>query len=162
MKQHFAQRRTGFSLVEVMLALAIVSLGIVAILGLLPSGLQAGRDAADNTLSATIVQDIFSNLRAGSFTNATVCDTCAILQNLGTYSNAGNPVVDYYDYAGFSTNQAAAYYRVVLTYTPQPMQVFPPQSPSLTRVTATVFWPAQSKKIVGSSVFVTQIARYDR
>ena len=141
-----------------MLALAIVSIGMISILGLLPSGLQAGRDAADNTLSATVVQDTFSGLRAGSFAQAVVCDTCTLThQNLGTYSSAVpvGPVVNYYDYAGFSVNGlGAAYYKVILYYAPQ--------SPSLTRVTASVVWPAQSKITVITNVFVTQIARNDQ
>ena len=65
------QSDSAFSLIEVVLALAVSAIGLVAILGLLPQGLQASRDAADNTISATIVHDIFSTLRASPFLNAT-------------------------------------------------------------------------------------------
>src|SRR5258707_8255808 len=57
----------GFTLVEVMLALAIVSIGLIAILGLLPTGLRSARDAADNTISATVIQDVFNTIRTQPF-----------------------------------------------------------------------------------------------
>ncbi len=150
--------RRGFTLVEVMLALAIVSIGLIAILGLLPTGLRAARDAGDNTLSATIVQDTFTGLRTNAFHSAMLCDTCTITpQDLGTYDTIANPakrVFNYYDSDGFSTPQATAYYKVILD--------FQPQTPVLTRVTASVVWPAQAKNPVNNSIFVTQIARYDQ
>ena len=161
MRHRYIKERRAFSLIEVMLALAIVSLGIIAILGLLPSGLQSGRDAADNTLSATAVQYTFNALRASPFTAVAVCDACGpgstpLVKDLSTYSSAvwGGPVSNAYDYAGFPSIWVNAYYKVILNYEPQ--------SPVLTRVTATVVWPAQSKNPVNSSIFITQIAQYDR
>jgi len=151
-------KRGAFTLVEVMLALAIVSIGLIAILGLLPTGLRSARDAADNTLSATIVQDTFSGLRTNNFHKAVLCDTCPPLptQDLSAYDTIANPalrVFNYYDQDGFSTPQATAYYRVILDFQPQPPL-------ELTRVTATVVWPAQAKNPVNSTIFTTQIARY--
>ncbi len=75
MRNHF-RNGDAFTLVEVMLALAIVSIGLIAILGLLPTGLRSARDAADNTISATVVQDSFSLLRNSPFHAAIICDTC--------------------------------------------------------------------------------------
>jgi prepilin-type N-terminal cleavage/methylation domain-containing protein len=149
--------KEGFTLIEVMLALAIVSVGIIAILGLLPVGLRAGRDAADNTLSATVVQDTFSGLRTNAFHSAILCDTCITPQDLSTYDTTTTPslrVSNAYDQAGFSTGWTNAYYKVMLD--------FQPQAPlPLSQVTATVVWPAQSKNPVNTNVFITRIAQYD-
>ena len=47
----------GFSLVEVTLAIAVVAVGLVAILGLFPLGMDAVRQAADSTQLMTVGQD---------------------------------------------------------------------------------------------------------
>jgi len=155
--QKRSENTTGFTLVEVILALAVVSLGIIAILGLLPVGLQSSRDAADSTLAATIVQDTFSNLRTNDFHNAYPCDTCTTLKDLATYdtSLAGGPVSNGYDQAGFSVGNkwGDAYYKVMLGYKPQtPLD--------MTCVIATVVWPAQSRAPINTNTFVTTIAQY--
>jgi type II secretory pathway pseudopilin PulG len=59
-----AQRRAGFSLVEVTLALGVIAFALVAILGIIPTGLRSSRDAIDDTLTALIAQDLSSRLRA--------------------------------------------------------------------------------------------------
>ncbi len=139
-------------MIEVVVALAVMSLGIVAVLGLLPSALQSSRDAADNTLAATVAQDAFNNLRTYPFGAVVVCDTCSGTQNLSTYNQ---PESNAYTQAGIGTNNwGGAYYKVVLNYQPQPPL-------ALTRVTATVVWPAQSKAPINTNVFVTNIAQYD-
>lgn len=53
-------RDQAFSLVEVVLAIAIVAIGLVAILGLFPQGLTSGQNAADDSLLAVIVQDVIA------------------------------------------------------------------------------------------------------
>ena len=52
----------AFSLVEVVLALGIVAFGVLAILGVIPVGLQAGRAAQGDTRSNQLAQDIFASL----------------------------------------------------------------------------------------------------
>src|SRR5947209_16405297 len=55
-------RRSAFSLVEVVLALGIVSFAIVAILGLIPTGLQTSHSSQDETRAAQIAQSILSTM----------------------------------------------------------------------------------------------------
>lgn len=50
----------GFSLIEVVLCLGIMSFAIVALLGLMPVGLQAFRQSIDVTTQAQIAQQITS------------------------------------------------------------------------------------------------------
>lgn len=53
----------GFNLIEVVLALAVVSLGVVTIIGLLPTAQESARSAADRTVVATILEDVIGELR---------------------------------------------------------------------------------------------------
>jgi uncharacterized protein (TIGR02598 family) len=55
-------RRRGFSLAEVTLALAIVSFGLIAIMGLLPSGLQQVRESASEGVATNILSDLAAEI----------------------------------------------------------------------------------------------------
>jgi Tfp pilus assembly protein PilV len=58
---------SGFSLVEVSLAMGIVTFALVAILGLLSVGLDAGRASADDTAVAGMSRQVLTRLRAVPF-----------------------------------------------------------------------------------------------
>lgn len=62
----------GFSLVEIVIALGIVSFALVAIFGLLPTGYKSAIESRRDTRSAFIAEQIVSDLRASSFSNATI------------------------------------------------------------------------------------------
>ncbi len=138
----------AFTLVEVALALAITSFGIVAVLGLLPGGLTAARNAADSTITATIVQDMFSTLRQQSFTNTTLWGMNYSL------ANAGSATASYFDQAGNQTNASgpSSYYQITVTN----LRV----STSMTMVKAMVVWPAQSATPMNTNIYTTTIANY--
>ena len=61
--------RSAFSLVEVVLALGVISFAIVAILGVLPVALQTGHSAQDETRAPQIAQDIFGSIASQAQTN---------------------------------------------------------------------------------------------
>jgi uncharacterized protein (TIGR02598 family) len=135
--------RSGFSLVEIMLALAVIAIGLVAIIGLIPQGIQASRDAADNTLVATIVHDTFNEYRQ----DALLAWPPVLSTNL------------YYDAAG--TNQVTnsspdRYYYVHLNSQPSP------SAPNLLVVSARVTWPDKLGTVypLNTNIFVTSIANY--
>src|ERR1017187_7839345 len=113
-------RGHGFTLVEVMLSLAIVSIGLIAILGLLPTGLRSARDAADNTISATVIQDVFSTIRTNQFAKV---DLSGFGFAGGPYNLNSNylpplspPIFAYFDREGFTPAAAKQpqdnYYKV--------------------------------------------------
>jgi uncharacterized protein (TIGR02598 family) len=135
-------RRSGFSLVEIMIALGVIAIGLIAIVGLIPQGVQSARDAADNTLAATIVQDTFNQIRA----QALIAWPPSILSSY------------YYDAAGtneFNSVGPLTFYRVQLT-TAQP-------SPNLLTVSAMVMWPVNLSSTVNplnTNFFFTSIANY--
>lgn len=60
----FRLTRGAFSLVEVVFALAIASLGFLTLLGLLPSGLEMARNSADLAAQSRIVQHLSGELQS--------------------------------------------------------------------------------------------------
>ncbi|MBI5687074.1 MAG: hypothetical protein HZC54_18545 [Verrucomicrobia bacterium] len=58
---------SGFSLVEVMLAIGIVAFAVVGVLTAFPVGIEAARDARDENTAALIADDIFTRLRSQPF-----------------------------------------------------------------------------------------------
>src|SRR5437667_11624596 len=57
-------RTRSFSLAEVVIALGVVTVGIVAVLGVFPTALQTGHLAQDETRAAHIAQSVFGSLVA--------------------------------------------------------------------------------------------------
>src|SRR5437870_544450 len=55
-------RPNGFSLVEVVLAVGVIAFAIVAILGVVPVGLNTSHSAQDETRAAQIAQDILTSI----------------------------------------------------------------------------------------------------
>jgi uncharacterized protein (TIGR02598 family) len=80
---HFEYRQApsragrGFTLVEVLLALGIVSFAFMALCGMLPVGLKTYRDAMDATCRANIVRVVSAELAQSPYTtiNATLTNT---------------------------------------------------------------------------------------
>ena len=61
-----AKERKGFSLVEVTMALGILSFAIVGLLGLMPVGLQTMRDAIDDSTTSLIARRFIGEYRQNS------------------------------------------------------------------------------------------------
>jgi len=64
--------RKGFTLVEIALALGVVSFALVAILGMLPMALSASRESRSQSRASLIGESIFSDLRSGTHAAAPV------------------------------------------------------------------------------------------
>ena len=65
----------AFSLVEVVLALGVISFAIVAILGVIPTGLQTSHSSQDETRATQIAQDILGSIASqaqSQYPNATI------------------------------------------------------------------------------------------
>ena len=93
----------AFSLVEVVLALGVVSFGLISLMGLLTVGLKTFHDAMTTTTEAEISQQISNQLQ---------------LANFSTISTNTQPTYYYFTEEGVSTNAANAIYTA---------QVQPPQ-----------------------------------
>jgi uncharacterized protein (TIGR02598 family) len=138
----------GFSLIEVVLALAVISVGLIAVVGLIPQGIQSARDAADNTLAATIVQDTINTIRQQA------------VQTTGGIWPPAFPST-YYDAQGTNaipvTDVQDAYFHVFVN-----PQVSSSSGTLLYVVTTTITWPDKPgfTGALNSNVFVTTIANY--
>ncbi|MEM6885617.1 MAG: prepilin-type N-terminal cleavage/methylation domain-containing protein [Verrucomicrobiota bacterium] len=76
------KHRTGFSLVEIVLALGIISFALVGILGMFPVALNTAKDSKAETIIAFIGQSIMADI---SGTKQTVpVGSSAIIQMVGT------------------------------------------------------------------------------
>jgi uncharacterized protein (TIGR02598 family) len=62
-----ASRNKGFSLVEIALALAIVAIALIALVGLLPTGLNNFRDATDAQIAGEIFQRVVADAQETDF-----------------------------------------------------------------------------------------------
>ncbi len=62
----------GFSLVEVVIALGVISFALVAIIGLLPIGLASNRGSIQETRANHLAEETFSTLRSQSFTSVSL------------------------------------------------------------------------------------------
>jgi uncharacterized protein (TIGR02598 family) len=62
-----ASRIAGFSLVEVSLALVVVAVALVALLGLLPSGMSNFRTALDAQIAGEIFQRVVADAQETDF-----------------------------------------------------------------------------------------------
>jgi len=79
----FRRPDTGFSLVEVVIALGIVSFAVLAIVGMMPMALKSAQESMRETDSTLIAQRIFSELRTSSGGNRSVSkDTNSSTQTL--------------------------------------------------------------------------------
>lgn len=63
--------RSGFSLVEVTIAVAIAALGFITLLGLLPSGINMARQAAQMSTGARIMQKLSGEMQSVSWEDIT-------------------------------------------------------------------------------------------
>jgi uncharacterized protein (TIGR02598 family) len=68
----FRRPDIGFSLVEVVIALGIVSFAVLAIVGMMPMALKSAQESMRETDSTLIAQRIFSELRTGSGGNRSI------------------------------------------------------------------------------------------
>lgn len=87
--------RTGFSLVEVVLALGICSFVLITVMGLMTVALQSSKQAVQITQSGKIVQAVSSHLLQAGYDN---------LAALDGQSGANAPSWAY-DYDGVESNQ---------------------------------------------------------
>ena len=64
---HNESRRFGFSLTEVAIAMAVISISLVALLGLTSTTLQTGKVSADETTMTTAAHEVLDVLRSRDF-----------------------------------------------------------------------------------------------
>jgi len=138
-------RRSGFSLVEVTIALGIASFCLIAIFGLLPTGLNSNKAALEQTAATSLLTAVDADLRAapnpppGGSGQSSAEFQIDIPAAGGAPTPAESPITKYVSESGQVVNVAGAarfLLRVWMT---------PPSAPNLKRATMVrllVSWPA--------------------
>lgn len=60
-------RCRGFSLIEIALALGLASFVLVALIGLMSVGLEAGKAAREDTIIASVIRDVLARVKSEPF-----------------------------------------------------------------------------------------------
>jgi uncharacterized protein (TIGR02598 family) len=142
----------AFSLVEVTLALGVAAFALLAILGMLPTGLKTQQASIQQTTANSIISQIFSDLRAdlrlppGLYRHL---EEDAGFQLHGHWAQMMTPDTLYFTQEAKQTGNvngsppADAVFRATITYNPLP----PTQTTSIANITVT--WPAQVDSSTG-------------
>ena len=77
--------KAGFTLTEIVLALAIIATAMLAVIGLLPLGMDASRQAANHTIVATILEDLHNRLEGEKLQAGEVAFSPAFYSDAGTF-----------------------------------------------------------------------------
>ena len=136
------RRPSGFSLVEVVLALGVLAFSILAIMGIIPAGLNSSRSSQDETRAAQLAQMVFASLASGApsnFANVPVTAADGIEPFILTLSEVHTL------YGGndgrLTRADTAAVYRITVKTDNAPVG-FDPDSAN--QVTVQVAWPASA------------------
>jgi uncharacterized protein (TIGR02598 family) len=144
------QRQRAFTLVEVALALAVVSFALIALLGLVSVSLQSSRDANHDTEIALASEYALSNLTTNSF---------ASLATLG-------PATNFFDFQGAPTTQTSITAPAVFNCIAQASANMAPfawanGNPNLVAVKLTFTWPGQTNTTGNNAKIIwTSISAY--
>jgi uncharacterized protein (TIGR02598 family) len=140
-----SDRQAAFSLLEVVIALGVITVGIVGILAVFPTALQTGHSAQNETRAAHVAQSVFGSLVAqapSQFSSVQIRlsdGTPAPAINLTT--TASYPL--YADNDGRLTNSAANASYLITIYTNSSVPGFSDPA-SANQVTVRVAWPANA------------------
>lgn len=128
-------RLSAFSLVEVTLALGIISFSLLAIFGLLTTGLRLSHTASEQTASVGILSAAAADLRA---TPKTVSTSVQFGIALPATPGGNSTTTLYFDSTGQSSTglNGSSRYRLVVTFVPNA------GTSSATLATLRLTWPA--------------------
>jgi len=135
MKTQDAAGDNAFSLVEVVLALAITSFCLIVLLGILPVSLTTIKNASEETAGINVISTIVSDLKSTPSTNAASLVYGLALPTAG--ASVTNFVVDPSGQMLSGVNASGAQYKVTVT-------MDGPTSQNTITGVARVSWPAQA------------------
>jgi uncharacterized protein (TIGR02598 family) len=138
--------KRGFSLAEVVIALGVITVGVVAVLGIFPTALQTGHSAQDETRAAHVAQSIFGSLvaQAPSQFNSVQLPLASGVTPIDLRTTLSPAVTIYADNDGqlISNSTNAAY--AIFIYTNSAPPGFTTSPPTANQVTVRVAWPANA------------------
>lgn len=139
----------GFSLVEVALSLAILAVGMVGVLSLLPVGLDSARQVHAETVASQIVRGAIGDFGTNSY-------SATGYSSISGPPSGGILCTEFYAREGEPTNSANAYFR--LTY----VKGSGGGASSSCRYFLTLYWPSgapTNSVMVQSRTFVTDVVK---
>jgi len=83
--------RAGFTLTEIVIALGVISFAFVALLGMLPAGLEASRKAANSTVIAAVLEDLHNRLQGQPLVAGAAAFSPAYFDDQGVFIAADAP-----------------------------------------------------------------------
>ena len=132
MNQRFLRSSSGFSLVEITLALGIVAFVLIAVLGLFGVGLDSSRRSASDTVISQVVNQVLSDTRTS---------------DLPAPGDA--PLEFYYNEKGVVAPQQGAIYKVSLS-TQSPGAALSDTGARLYLIRLDIAWPGESTVVHAS------------
>jgi uncharacterized protein (TIGR02598 family) len=139
MKRRFS--RNAFSLVEVTIALGIAAFSLIAVFGLLPTGVTSNKATIEQTAAVNLLSAICADLRATPATSAASSQFAIAIPAAGeTPTPVGGPVVKFFNERGMTVATSASA-RCLLN-----IWITPPAAGSKQATTARLLltWPAQA------------------
>ena len=139
---------TAFSLVEVTLALGIAAFCLIAVIGIIPVGVQTNRNAASQTAAANIMAAVIADLRATPVTKPTSGQFLISFAGSGTQTR-------YFDSSGTASisQTTSSRYRLDITWSLAPT--------GLRYAYLKVWWPAAATA-ANASGSTEMFAAFDR
>ncbi|MCP4650013.1 MAG: type II secretion system protein [PVC group bacterium] len=67
-------RQRGYTLIEIIIAIAVLGIGLISVMAYLPVALESSRKAADINKAVMVAQGVMAQVRAASYTNITGAD----------------------------------------------------------------------------------------
>lgn len=86
---------SGFSLVEVTLAVAIAALALITLLGLLPQGLEMSRKTSQLTNNSNILEQIIRDLENAQYSTLPVAKVSRFFNDQGSEVLRGDPNITF-------------------------------------------------------------------
>jgi uncharacterized protein (TIGR02598 family) len=146
-------RSRGFSLVEVTLALGVAAFCVLALLGLLPLGVQTNQSSTSQIAAGALLSSVIADLRATPISNPTSAQYAVTFgtANVLYFDGEGRPVTS----AALSSNRR---YRLTISFPPGPRGSV---APTFARLK--VSWPASADPATTAPFgFVETFAAIDR
>lgn len=144
---------TGFSLVEVTLALGLAGFCLIALFGLLPLGIQTNQSSASQTAAASVLSSVVADLRATPKTSPTSpqYDITFGTSKFLYFDSEGRAVAP-------TDSNVTPRYRTTITFPTSPVGTFAP-----TFVSLKITWPASADPATTAPTgLVETFAAFDR
>jgi uncharacterized protein (TIGR02598 family) len=128
-------RSAAFTLVEIVLVLAVIATALIALIGVLPVGMNASRQAADQTVVALIYEDVHNRLQSEKLVAGVASFSPAFFDDRGVFiPTTSNP--------SSGTPNTNAFYRADVSI--GAWNAAPVNTSGLLPVTIALSWPVDA------------------